>query len=92
MALRPELEHALDALAAMLPVWLEKLRVREAFWPQFDALSRQILARATTDAERVGVQRRLDAMLAAHDLRRPCLHRRDHGVDGGDGSPPRVPR
>ena len=71
MALRTELEEALDALAGMLPVWLEKLREPAAFWPQFDALSRQILARAVTDDERSGVAQRLDAMLAAQGLRRP---------------------
>ncbi len=66
MALRIELDSALDALAGMLPVWLEKLRDPQCFRPQFDALAKQILARCRSDAERAAVQRRLDAMLAAH--------------------------
>ncbi|MEN4902395.1 hypothetical protein [Luteimonas sp. TWI1437] len=63
-----ELEAALDELAGMLPVWLEKLRVREAFDPQFEALAQRILVKARTDDERRCVQRRLDAMLARHGI------------------------
>ncbi|UNK43463.1 hypothetical protein MNO14_05105 [Luteimonas sp. S4-F44] len=66
------LEAALDELEGMLPVWLEKLRVRAAFDPQFDALAQRILVKARTDDERRCVQRRLDAMLARQGIvRRP---------------------
>ena len=71
MALRIELESALDALAGMIPVWREKLRVPEAFWPQFDALSAKILTRARDDSERAAVQDRLDAMLRDAGCVRP---------------------
>ncbi|MDR7191482.1 hypothetical protein [Luteimonas terrae] len=71
MALRIELESALDALAAMLPVWREKLREPDAFWPQFDALSAQILTRARDDRERAAVRARLDALLDAAGCVRP---------------------
>lgn len=66
-----QLDSALDALAGMLPVWCEKLREPAVLWPQFDALSRQILARANTDTERAMVRQRLDAMLEAQGLTRP---------------------
>ena len=62
------LEAALDELEGMLPVWLEKLRVRAAFDPQFDALAQRILVKARTDDERRCVQRRLDAMLARQGI------------------------
>ncbi|WP_101925869.1 MULTISPECIES: hypothetical protein [Luteimonas] len=75
MALRIELESALDALAGMVPMWQEKLRKPDAFWPQFEALSRQILVRARTDAEQAEVRQRLDAMLAAQGLTRPGRRR-----------------
>ncbi|VXB45867.1 conserved hypothetical protein [Luteimonas sp. 9C] len=71
MALRIELDSALDALAGMLPVWREKLRAPAAFWPQFDALSAKILARARDEAERAAVRTRLEAMLAEAGCVRP---------------------
>lgn len=71
MGLRIELESALDALAGMIPVWREKLRAPDAFWPQFDALSAKILARARDDSERAAVQDRLEAMLGDAGCVRP---------------------
>lgn len=71
MGLRIELESALDALAGMIPVWREKLRAPDAFWPQFDALSAKILARARDDGERAAVQDRLEAMLGDAGCVRP---------------------
>jgi|GEM_PF-672917 len=84
MALRIELESALDALAGMLPVWQEKLREPAAFWPQFDALSREILVRARDDIERAAVRHRLEAILAANGLVRPQT------TTGRPSGPPRV--
>lgn len=71
MALRIELDSALDALAGMIPVWREKLRDPDAFWPQFNALSVKILARARDAGERAAVQVRLDSMLADAGCVRP---------------------
>jgi len=71
MGLRIELESALDALAGMIPVWREKLRDPDAFWPQFDALSAKIRARARDGDERAAVQARLDTMLTDAGCVRP---------------------
>ena len=71
MGIRIELESALDALAGMIPVWREKLRDADAFWPQFDALSAKILARARDGDERAAVQARLETMLTDAGCVRP---------------------
>jgi hypothetical protein len=68
MDTRPQLEAELENLARMLPHWREKLRHEAQFWPQFDVLAKEILARADP-ADRGYAQQRLDAMLAEHDLK-----------------------
>ena len=73
MGLRIELDSALEALAGMIPVWREKLRDPNAFWPQFDALSSKILARTRDAGERAAVQRRLEAILDDAGCVRPSL-------------------
>ena len=64
---RLQLEAELENLERMLPHWREKLRHEAQFWPQFDALAKEILARAEP-ADRDYAQQRLDAMLAKHGL------------------------
>ncbi len=59
------LEAELDNLERMLPVWREKLRHEAQFWPQFDALAQEIMARADP-ADREYAQQRIDEMLATH--------------------------
>ena len=59
------LEAELENLERMLPHWREKLRHEAQFWPQFDALAQEILARADP-MDREYAQQRIDAMLAAH--------------------------
>lgn len=49
----------------MLPPWREKLRHEAQFWPQFDALAQEIMARADPQ-DREYAQTRIDAMLAKH--------------------------
>jgi len=61
------LEAELDNLERMLPPWREKLRHEAQFWPQFDVLAKEIMARADP-ADREYTQRRIDAMLAMHAL------------------------
>lgn len=62
---RAELDAELDRLAAMLPPWLQHLRHEAQFWPQFDALAKEILDQA--DGEDIHyVERRLDFMLRIH--------------------------
>ncbi|MGH8055333.1 MAG: hypothetical protein ACREP4_15590 [Stenotrophomonas sp.] len=65
MKLRAQLETELDQLAAMLPTWLQYLRHEAQFWPQFNALAKEILDQAA-DEDIQYVQRRLDVMLKAH--------------------------
>ncbi|MDR6842016.1 hypothetical protein [Pseudoxanthomonas sacheonensis] len=43
---RDRLDADLENLERMLPVWREKLRHEAQFWPQFDILAQEILARA----------------------------------------------
>ena len=64
MITRGQLDAELDHLESMLPVWREKLRVEAQFWPQFNALAEEILARADP-ADREYARQRIDAMLAA---------------------------
>ena len=59
------LEAELDNLERMLPVWREKLRHEAQFWPQFDVLAQEIMARADP-ADREYAQQRIDEMLATH--------------------------
>ena len=67
MDTRLQLEAELENLERMLPHWREKLRHEAQFWPQFDVLAKEILARAEP-AQRDYAQQRLDAMLAQHGL------------------------
>lgn len=62
---RDQLDADLENLERMLPIWREKLRHEAQFWPQFDVLAREIMARADPD-DREYVQQRIDAMLAFH--------------------------
>lgn len=62
---RDRLDADLENLERMLPLWREKLRHEAQFWPQFDALAQEIMARADP-ADRSYVQERIDGMLARH--------------------------
>ena len=68
MSTRLQLEAELDHLAQMLPVWREKLRQEAQFWPQFSALSGEILAGADP-ADREYVLQRIADMLSRNGLR-----------------------
>ncbi|MET0755859.1 MAG: hypothetical protein ABWY31_07070 [Pseudoxanthomonas sp.] len=65
MNARAQLEAELENLERMLPDWREKLRHEAQFWPQFDVLAKEILARAEP-ADREYAQGRIDRMLAMH--------------------------
>lgn len=65
MNARLRLEAELDNLERMLPPWREKLRHEAQFWPQFDVLAQEIMARADP-GDREYAQARIDAMLAEH--------------------------
>lgn len=67
MTARWQLESELDLLAQMLPAWRERLRHEAQFWPQFDALAGEILAKADP-ADQEYVQQRIAEMLAANGL------------------------
>lgn len=69
MKTKRQLDAELDRLARMLPPWLERLRHPAQFWPQFDALAREILAGADAE-DRTHVLQRLDAMLIDNDMPR----------------------
>ena len=62
---RDRLDADLENLERMLPVWRETLRHEAQFWPQFDVLSQEILARADP-MDREYAQKRIDEMLAVH--------------------------
>ena len=62
---RDQLEADLENLERMLPAWREKLRHEAQFWPQFDVLAQEILARADP-MDREYAQQRIDAMLTKH--------------------------
>ncbi len=62
---RDRLEADLENLERMLPLWRETLRHEAQFWPQFDALAQEIMARADPQ-DREYAQTRIDAMLAKH--------------------------
>lgn len=72
MNARMQLEAELDNLERMLPPWREKLRHEAQFWPQFDVLAQEILARADP-ADRNYAQSRIDAMLAEQVPHRPGI-------------------
>jgi hypothetical protein len=77
------LDAALDHLAGMLPPWLARLRHPAQFWPQFDALAREILEQADA-SERPYVLRRLQEMLEENAA---ALPRGDGGGSGrGNGA------
>lgn len=65
MDARVQLEAELENLERMLPPWREKLRHEAQFWPQFDVLAQEIMARADP-ADREYAQQRIDEMLATH--------------------------
>ena len=67
MDARLRLEAELENLERMLPPWREQLRHEAQFWPQYDVLASEILARAEP-ADRDYAQQRLGAMLAQHGL------------------------
>lgn len=62
---RDRLDAELENLQRMLPLWREKLRHEAQFWPQFDVLAQEILARADPQ-DRQYAQQRIDAMLTKH--------------------------
>ncbi|WP_394696241.1 hypothetical protein [Pseudoxanthomonas japonensis] len=62
---RAQLDAELDRLAAMMPPWLQHLRHEAQFWPQFNALAKEILDQAA-DEDMQYVQGRLDFMLKTH--------------------------
>ena len=62
---RDRLDADLENLERMLPVWREKLRHEAQFWPQFDVLAQEIMARADPQ-DRQYAQRRIDAILTKH--------------------------
>jgi hypothetical protein len=62
---RARLDAELENLERMLPHWRGTLRHEAQFWPQFDVLAKEIMARADP-ADREYAQRRIDAMLAEH--------------------------
>ncbi|MEO8366104.1 MAG: hypothetical protein ABI538_07845 [Pseudoxanthomonas sp.] len=64
---RLRLEAELENLQRMLSPWRQQLRHEAQFWPQFDALASEILARAEP-ADRDYAQQRLDEMLAEQGL------------------------
>ena len=65
MNTRMQLEAELDNLERMLPLWRETLRHETQFWPQFDVLAQEIMAR-TDPQDREYTQQRIDEMLATH--------------------------
>ncbi len=65
MNARLRLEAELENLARMLPDWRAKMRCEEQFWPQFETLSAEIIARAEPE-DRQYAQQRIQAMVAEH--------------------------
>ena len=62
---RERLDAELENLERMLPLWRAALRHEAQFWPQFDVLAKEIIARADP-ADRQHAQDRIAALLAAH--------------------------
>ncbi|HEY1035487.1 MAG TPA: hypothetical protein VGE09_10945 [Pseudoxanthomonas sp.] len=77
MKSRVQLDTELDRLAAMMPSWLQHLRHEAQFWPQFNALAKEILDQAA-DEDTQYVQGRLDAMLMVHARGLPGVSRHSH--------------
>ncbi|MCR6625804.1 MAG: hypothetical protein NVV67_05950 [Pseudoxanthomonas sp.] len=77
MKSRVQLDTELDRLAAMMPTWLQHLRHEAQFWPQFNALAKEILDQAA-DEDIQYVQGRLDAMLIVHAHGSPGVSRHSH--------------
>ncbi|WP_093294220.1 hypothetical protein [Pseudoxanthomonas sp. CF385] len=77
MKSRVQLDTELDRLAAMMPSWLQHLRHEAQFWPQFNALAKEILHQAA-DEDIQYVQGRLDAMLIVHARGLPGVSRHSH--------------
>jgi len=77
MKSRVQLDTELDRLAAMMPSWLQHLRHEAQFWPQFNALAKEILDQAA-DEDIQYVQGRLDAMLIVHARGLPGVSRHSH--------------
>lgn len=67
MSSRVELDKELDHLECMLPPWLEKLRHRSQFWPQFDALAGEIIGHSD-QADLAHVRWRLAKMMRANKM------------------------
>lgn len=89
MSARMDTASELDRLARMLPPWCAHLRHPDQFWPQFDALSGAILARADP-ADTAYVMERIADMLAANGMagvrRRPAPAPRLPSAPGRCGS------
>lgn len=62
---RMQLDAELDRLAVMLPPWLQHIRHEAQFWPQFNALAKEILDQAG-DEDIEHVEGRLDFILKTH--------------------------
>ncbi|NHF67992.1 hypothetical protein [Xanthomonas hortorum] len=69
MRTRTHTNHQLSDLGKMLSVWPQRVRDPSQFWPQFDALAKDILDEAV-DADLQRVQRRLRQLLHRHGLTR----------------------
>lgn len=65
MNARVRLEAELENLERMLPHWRGTLRHEAQFWPQFDVLSQEIIARAEPE-DRAYARQRVDAMLTKY--------------------------
>ena len=65
MKSRVQLDTELDRLAAMMPSWLRYLRHEAQFWPQFNALAKEILDQAG-DEDIQNVEDRLDCIIKTH--------------------------
>ncbi|AKC85854.1 hypothetical protein [Pseudoxanthomonas suwonensis] len=70
MSGRRQLDAEIERLARMLPPWLARLRHPAQFWPQFDALAREILEQADVD-QRPYVLQRLQDMLEENGIALP---------------------
>ncbi len=67
MNARARLDAELENLERMLPHWRGTLRHEAQFWPQFDVLAKEIMARADPE-DREYARQRIDAMLDTHTL------------------------
>ncbi|MEE7548209.1 hypothetical protein HF319_15270 [Xanthomonas sp. Kuri4-1] len=69
MSTRRDIDRELDHLAEMLTPWLQQLRHRNQFWPQFEALAGEIIGHCER-CDRFHAERRLLRMLQRHQLQR----------------------